>query len=229
MNPNLVRKVKLFLKIILTLCFLIIIFLTAGHYFSVSGADVNKDDEVYHIFVTDNGVHTSIVMPVISGEYDLHDYIPEEKLREENSRPYNYYAFGWGDKEFYMNTPDWSDLELSIALQAMLWPTQSVIKVSGYYILGEDEYTVKVNLSEEAYKILYDFLIDSFDKTEDGDLQYVAEGYGRRDAFFKARRKYHLFFTCNNWTAIGLRRAGLPTPLYPVFSSSIIHHLRANI
>jgi hypothetical protein len=51
----------------------------------------------------------------------------------------NYLAFGWGDKGFYLNTPEWADLKVSTALNAAFGLSSSAIHSTFYKKLRENE------------------------------------------------------------------------------------------
>jgi hypothetical protein len=71
--------------------------------------DCVTDREIY---ITTNGVHLDIVLPVENVE-------PEFLSRLEILPGTKYVSFGWGDKEFYINTPQWKDLTLKTAFKAL--------------------------------------------------------------------------------------------------------------
>ncbi len=61
----------------------------------------------YKVFVSSNGVHIDIVLPASDSIVNWF-----EKIKfEEKIQPFiRYLSFGWGNKEFYIHTPEWSDL-----------------------------------------------------------------------------------------------------------------------
>ena len=60
-------------------------------------------------------------------------------------------------------------------------------------------------------------------RTDDkgGAVSIRNAGYSPRDVFFEANGNYHLFNTCNNWTAAALRQAGIRAPLWAPFAFGI--------
>ena len=70
------------------------------------------------IFVMSNGVHTDIVVPV---KNEIMDWTRMTKFEHTESKDttFKFVAFGWGDKGFYLETPQWSDLKFSVAFNAM--------------------------------------------------------------------------------------------------------------
>ena len=174
------------------------------------------------IYISSNGVHTNFVVPVISGTNDWNEFLKTDKYC-------NYLIFGWGDKEFYMNTPEWSDLKFTTAFNALFIPTESVMQV---YCSGIppaiSKNTVKVNLSNQQYDGLIHYILQSFVKDNLGQpIEIIPEkGFGRMYKYYKANGKYTLFFTCNNWTSKGLKNAGVKNAIWAPFDKSVLFHLK---
>ena len=64
------------------------------------------------IFLSSNGMHIDLIMATnMLPSYFLSNLSPMPTTR--------YYAIGWGDKGFYLETPSWPELKLSTAMNAM--------------------------------------------------------------------------------------------------------------
>jgi len=185
-------------------------------------SDYKMPESGTEIWIRSNGVHTSIIVPVNSNVISW-----KTVLKTDNDC--RYLVFGWGDKEFYMNTPEWSDLKLGTALKAVFWPTDAVMQV--YCISSApfaSEKTIKIKLTEDQSDILNAYIYKSFDFNDDGSIQEQIPDNGS-DAFYKfysATGKYTLFFTCNNWTSRGLKKAGIKNALWAPFDKSVLYHLK---
>ena len=96
------------------------------------------------IYLTSNGVHLDIVIP----ENLL---IPEIKNDLKNPENVKYYSFGWGDENFYLNVPSWSDLTFSIGFKAMFLKSSTLMHVTRHY--NEDKTWIKIreNCNNVAY------------------------------------------------------------------------------
>src|SRR5688572_14368481 len=58
------------------------------------------------IMVIDNGIHTDLVVPVKSNIIDWAGYLPVSDY--PGVKPgFTHLAFGWGNRKFYMETPEW--------------------------------------------------------------------------------------------------------------------------
>jgi len=75
------------------------------------------------IFVSSNGVHLDIILPL--------ENIDSEFLRKlEIPSQTEYISFGWGDKQFYVNTPEWKDLTFKTAFTALFLKSESAMHVT---------------------------------------------------------------------------------------------------
>ena len=69
------------------------------------------------IYLSTNGVHLDIVVPKIN----IDSLLLYGIVREQSA---NYLSFGWGDENFYINTPTWGDLTFSNAFKAIFLKVQ---------------------------------------------------------------------------------------------------------
>lgn len=187
--------------------------------------DFVRNSEGVEIFVATNGVHLDICLPVKTAKYDWLDFFENNPLPVKKD---GYLAFGWGDRDFYINTPEWSDLTIGTALNSTLLPSRSVMHVTAYpYRLRTGETVRSVRLSEEAYEDLVHFVKESFAKDEQGQLQRLdcCSYTTNRDWFYEANGSYHLFQTCNDWANSGLKHAGVKTALWSPFDWGVMRHL----
>ena len=138
---------------------------------------------------------------------DIPDGIwPEHK----NFPDSEYLEVGWGDRDYYQD----SDPHFGITLKAALWPTESVLhiatfngSVTGYFTNRE---IVKIELSEPGFELLCRYFAESYAKDDAGQAISLRPGLYGKSRFYLSRETYHVFKTCNVWTARGLRAAGLP-------------------
>jgi len=201
---------------------LLLLYAAAGWLIPYIG--VNKDaaargpDEM-SIYIRSNGVHTDIVVPVRNEVTDwsrtiLYDYT------ESKDSTLPWLAFGWGDKGFYLETPEWSDLKFSVAFRAMFHLGSSAMHVTFCRDMQTGERCREIRISYAEYRKLVAYLQDSFQYDAEGKVIPIPshnDGYGRDDAFFVAKGVYDLFHTCNTWSNNALKacdqRACLWTPL----------------
>lgn len=178
------------------------------------------------IFVTSNGIHTDLVLPVKTDLIDWRDKIPLRHFSGADST-YKSIAFGWGDRKFYMETPEWSDLTLKVALSATLWPTPSAMHVA--YVPGRlnpTRHQRPIQLSAEQYERLVAYIHNSFQTENNAYILIPDGGYTSEDNFYEAEGKFFFPKNCNNWVNSGLKAAGVKTALWAPFPFAIMRHLR---
>ena len=176
------------------------------------------------IFIADNGVHIDIIVPVKTKACDWNDKLDVKQFWKSNLEC-NYLAFGWGDRDFYINTPTWENWSLWLAFKALAWPTPSIMHVKGYYNMRESGNVKEVKISKSNYLKLTAFISKSFKVDSHGNFQIADKGYGHNDAFFEANGNYTAFNTCNSWVKDALKEAKLKTPLWGGLASAIMYHL----
>jgi hypothetical protein len=85
------------------------------------------------------------------------------------------------------------------------------------------------NLSTAGLERLSNYLWAAFDKSGDGTPRRLAAGLEPGSVFYAATGTYSASYTCNTWTAEGLRVAGVPvTPAGVVFVSDLTDQLRSS-
>ena len=111
--------------------------------------------------------------------------------------------------------PTWSDLKISTALNAIFWPSASVVHaeyLEGRLVDGESCRTVR--LSDNAYRELCAYLEETFRKDAAGKPVLIpGKSYHDTDNFYESGGSYHAFNTCNLWANRGLKRIGVRTAL----------------
>lgn len=204
------KALKITLKIFLVLFGFIILYLIA--VFSLSKITVNQEPNTkpeVEIYILTNGVHTDIVMPTKNDQIDWSQQVKFENTKVADST-YKYIAMGWGDKGFYLETPEWSDLKASVALKAASGLSNTAIHATYYKNLKEGDDCKKMMISKEQYDRLIQYISESFKKDASGNFLNIKTNaiYGKTDAFYEANGSYSLFHTCNTWANNGLKASG---------------------
>ena len=70
------------------------------------------------ISLRSNGVHLDLILPVQHARHDWRTVFQPADFQTLPSE-LNYIAIGWGDSEFYLNTPTWQDLSVKTAASAL--------------------------------------------------------------------------------------------------------------
>lgn len=179
--------------------------------------------EIY-FYVRSNGIHTEICLPVKNEVVDWTEFLSFEDY--EATAPQEFISVGWGDKGFYMNTPEWNDLTLGTAFTAIALPSPTAMHVGYEYEPIESEQCYKIRVSKSQYKRITKFVKKSFKQKENAAILISGKGYGIWDNFYEANNNYHLFRTCNTWTNEALKQGNVRTALFAVFPNAVMGHLR---
>ncbi len=187
---------------------------------TINANPVNKPEVA--IYIMTNGVHTDIVMPAVSQDIDWTKEISYKNTLEADST-YQYLAMGWGDKKFYLETPAFADLKLSTAIRAISGLSTSAMHTTYYQNIKEDNECKKIMISNEQYKQLINYVLNSFKKDSSGHLMPVKTSvhYDIGDAFYEAKGSYSIFKTCNTWANAALKACGQKSCLWTIFDTGI--------
>jgi uncharacterized protein (TIGR02117 family) len=190
-----------------------------------SGVIVHKDQnqpKEMAIYIATNGFHTDIVMPVKTEMIDWSERIKFSHTKGKDSVQ-SFVAIGWGNEDFFINIPSWSELEWSIAVKAALGIGPCAMHADFLKSVNEDEACRKIELSESQYIDLVNYIESYFQKDSLGNFINIPtpNTYGNSDAFYRAKGTLTLFFTCNTWVNSALKSAGLRSCLWTPFQSGV--------
>lgn len=121
-----------------------------------------------------------------------------------------YLEVGWGDADFYQI----DELQVRLAMKALFLPTSSVLHIVGFNGPVENYFTgseiIEFKISEENLKELSSFIEEGYAMDENGQPIMLGPGIYGNSRFYASTQSYHLFRTCNVWSASSLRAAGIP-------------------
>jgi uncharacterized protein (TIGR02117 family) len=173
-----------------------------------------------HIYVVSHGWHVGIVVQRAD--------IPARLWPEHRQLPAAaYLEIGWGDQDFYQA----DKVTLGLILKAALLPTPSVLHlvwfdlpVSQYFPASE---IVEVGVTQQSFEALCRFIHTVYHRDARGKTVQLGPGVYGTSRFYLAQGKYHLFNTCNTWTAKALRAVGCPiSPIGVLTAGSIMARAR---
>ncbi len=168
----------------------------------------------FTIFLSTNGIHLDLVLPI--------EGIDSTLLQNLKYAPFDQYlAFGWGDENFYLNTPTWADMTFKNAFQAMFLKSSSLIHLTRYQSTQKD--WLAIEISESNLQQLNNYLENSFLLDAKGQKMILAnQGYGIQDDFYKAKGSYSCFNTCNTWVNSGFKESGLKACFWTPFDFGLM-------
>ena len=154
-------------------------------------------------FLYSNGVHVDLAVPVANS---LKDWRTEGLPLRPDTR---YVAFGWGERNFFLNTPTWSDFRLTAGMGALLWRPTLMHVTEWTHPRGD---AIRLTISDWQYARLVAGIRSGF---ADGATQILpGRGYGKQDNFYVGSGHYSIFMTCNQWTNRVLADAGIRAALW---------------
>ncbi len=206
---------------VLILC-LLFIQSCSGRPYVVDHLDSNQSITPHKIAITNHGWHTGIVLSA----QDAVEIMPF-LLEKFGEAPF--IEFGWGDRGFYQA----QDITIGLALQAILWPTDSVVHVVAVYSNPEVYFAgsqvFELELTNSQLKSLRQFISNSFFHDSNERVVKTVKGVYGHSQFYQGEGTYHLFNTCNTWTAKGLKSAGFDLSIrMKQTSGSVMKYLMKN-
>ena len=181
---------------------------------------VHDGPRTHLIQVTSNGWHTAIIVPAVAVAGTLPEAADFPGAR--------YLEFGWGDRVYYPA----KDKTLGMTLAAALAPTPAVMHMAGRAAAptgrsGGPE-VVPVALTEAGFRHLVGAIAATFERPSGGPADSVSRGLYPGSRFYHAHGEFHLFNTCNTWTARMLRAGGVAiSPSGIVTADGLMARLRA--
>lgn len=217
------KGLKIIAKILLSIIGFILLYLIVAYCLSriTVPREANTKEEI-PIHILTNGVHTDIVVPTRSEQMDWSKMVAFSNTQLTDTT-YQYLAMGWGDKGFYLETPEWSDLKASVAFNAMFGLGASAMHTTYYQFMKEGESCKRIMISKEQYARLIAFMDKRFQKDINGHYLNIKTNanYGISDAFYEANGRYNLFQTCNSWANNALKVCGQKCCLWTAFDTGI--------
>lgn len=165
------------------------------------------------IYLNSNGVHLDIIIPISQADSSLLSglkYLPDD----------NFLAFGWGDKNFYLNTPTWGDLTLKNAFIAMCMNKPTLVHVTRYESIQAN--WIEIPVTREEFMKMNSYLFKSFHQENGTKIRLKGKGYSTKDDFYKAEGNYTIFKTCNSWVNTGFKNSGLKSCLWTPFDFGLM-------
>ncbi|WP_291726346.1 TIGR02117 family protein [Bernardetia sp.] len=224
---------RLFVQFIFfSFCFYLLCIVVGGYIWKVNTSSTqNSVEEKIPIYITSNGFHTDIVVP-IRKELDFFKTLKKDSAANTYfEHDYQWLSVGWGDKNFYNESYNNNFPSVATCINAIFLPSKTLMHLEFYKNkLREDKNCKKITLKKEEYEALLQHIEESFRTVEDASankrfVRLPQKGYYNSDYFFEAEGSYHLFYTCNSWTNEGLKNAKQKTALFAPLAHTVLYHL----
>ncbi|MCF6212103.1 MAG: DUF2459 domain-containing protein [Gammaproteobacteria bacterium] len=172
------------------------------------------------VYLVSHGWHAGIVVK----RADISNAVWPEQLDFPMSK---FLEVGWGDRDYYQTpAPGWG-----VTLKAALLPTESVLHivsfddaVLAYFPRSE---VIEIQLSKPGFERLSRYISASYSKDVSGKSIPLGPGLYGVSQMYLSTETYHLFNTCNVWSARAIKQAGCPiTPAVTVTVESLMSRAR---
>ncbi len=172
------------------------------------------------LMVETNGIHTAIVMPLVTPQKDWRGAFPAGDLAAPN-RPYTHVSVSWGERAVFLETPTWADLSPAAAARAAIG-SEGLLHVAHYVRPAPSDSARRLRLRPAEYARLVR-TIEA--QVLPPDQRRRHSGYDDYDVFYAAPGRYHLGNTCNQWTSDTLAAAGIRTGWWTPFAGGVMRWL----
>ncbi|MCS6986997.1 MAG: DUF2459 domain-containing protein [Sphingomonadaceae bacterium] len=152
-------------------------------------------------------VHTWLVLPMAAAGHDWRTRIPVPDTRAPRL------AFSWGERDFFLHTPSWAEVDWRRALRAVVGRRPSLVHVEA---LGPEATGRPIRLSPQAYRRLAAWIEAEIAPGP------PLPGYGPYDLFLPGRSRYSGLRTCNQWIRDALAHAGVTVGLWTPLPQGLI-------
>lgn len=172
-----------------------------------------KDDKT--IYLSTNGVHLSVVL--------LKEDLSKNVLKGLQYKPnQNYFMFGWGNEDFYLNTPTWNDFKLKYAFGALFLNTPTAIHLTTYKYKQQKWIPIKCN--EEELDKLNKYILNTFKVNFKDKKELIQQNlYSKNSTFYKANGSYSPLKTCNTWVNDAFKESGLKASYFTLFDFGLLN------
>lgn len=178
----------------------------------------NYADFEEKVYVIDHGYHTALAV-------ESKALLEELGLQDSFYRKFKYIEIGRGDAGFYQQ----EEVMVSTTLKALFFSTPAIMYLRAYNRSPMKRYPatsrVEVRLSRVALENMHKAIVDSFALEQNSAVE-MSKGPDEFGRYFKANGNYHMFYTCNNWTAEIMQQADYPINYrWAFFAGSVMRQI----
>ena len=172
------------------------------------------------IMVETNGIHTALVLPLVTPEKDWRADFPAAHLGQPDL-PYTHVSVSWGEREVFLATPTWWDLSPATVLRIAGIGGDGLLHVAHYVRPAPSDTLRPLVLTRAQYRRL----VAGIERSVLSHPRARHRGYGGQDVFYDAPGRYTLANTCNQWTSDRLAEAGVTTGWWTPFAGGVMKWL----
>ncbi|MCA1660727.1 MAG: DUF2459 domain-containing protein [Novosphingobium sp.] len=179
------------------------------------------DPDAVEIMVETNGVHTALVLPLLTREKDWRAVFPAGDVAAPHE-PYSHVSVSWGEREVFLNTPTWWDLRPKTVMRIVFGGGDGLLHIAHYVRPALGENIRPLRLTRAQYAVLVRRIEAMLPPVPLSEPRSRYPGYGDYDVFYPARGTYTSRNTCNQWTSDTLAAAGVRTGWWTPFAGGVM-------
>lgn len=214
------KSLRIFLELLFAfISIYILVFLTISPF--TFRAEKTNDAKTEIIYISTNGIHSDVILPIRHPLMNWKETLSIEKALAVDTFQ-THLKFGWGDKNFFLKTKQWSDMEVKTVLNTVFGRGPGAMHLILCTPKDLDKSSlVEIHLTKRQYQQLCAFIKCSF-QFENGKAKVIEKHpYGTYDFFFDSSIEYNMTYTCNTWTNNALKRAGQKACAWTPFKGAI--------
>lgn len=173
------------------------------------------------IMLATNGIHTELILPVVSAHKDWRETFPSAR-QAFGGRAVTHIGIGWGDREVFLESPSWSDVDTAAVWRIATVGGPGVVRVDHLSNPQAGEKRRPIRLSAPQYRALVRAIEAELVPIPEGSQRPILTGFRPQDRFYDARTNYTLGNTCNQWTSDRLADAGVETGVWTPFAGGVM-------
>ena len=174
------------------------------------------------IMVETNGVHTGIIVPLVTPQKDWRTTFPSASQPRADGQYPTHLAIGWGEREVFTTVAEWSDLRFATVLQIAAGQGEPIMRVSNYVRPAPGENHRPLTISDAQYALLVQAIEAALPAPAPGTTRQILRGTYSDDAYYAALGDYTLTTTCNTWVGETLAQAGVTMGRWTPFAGGVM-------
>ncbi|MCV0381927.1 MAG: DUF2459 domain-containing protein [Erythrobacter sp.] len=180
------------------------------------------DPAAVEIMVTTNGIHTELVLPADTTIKDWRTTFPVIEAQQRGGQSPTHVAIGYGEKEVFLDTPTWADLDPSTALRIAWRGGDALLRVGYRARPAPDQWHRPLRLRREEYRNLVAHVEAAPPPLNRGEVRRTYREGPPGQTYYEAAGRYTLAHSSNQWTADTLAAAGVTIGLWTPFSGGVM-------
>ncbi len=216
----LATSIRIFFELLFAFITIYILIFLSISPFTIS-QEQTDDPKTEIIYISSNGIHSDVILPIRHPLMNWENTLSMHQMLAVDTFQ-THLKFGWGDKNFFLRTKEWSDMEVGTVLNTVFGRGPGAMHLILCTPKDLDKKSlIEIHLSKKQYQRLCIFIKRSF-LFKDGRAQVIAKHpYGTYDFFFDSSIEYNMTYTCNTWTNNALKRAGQKVGIWTPFKGAI--------